>query len=157
MGSIADSLKRQYDLVWEILYEMIDFCPDDLWRRPDEGHLVPGRLAFHAVQAVEFHLDENPHEFDGFARGIDWETCLSQDLPSGDAMKAYVEEVRGKAVQRIEQLGDEGLLSPDKTMMRDDFPLAIDHVIYALRHLQYHLGQIDTLLHQRGSKSPDWR
>lgn len=157
MEPLTEAISRQYDHVWAMLFEIIEKCPDDEWRVEEDNFLNPARLAYHALQAVDFHLDAEPESFDWAVSGFNWETAPPQDLPDRDAVKAYCEVVKAKAAKRILELGENGLLRPDPTFMKSNFPLALDHVIYALRHMQYHLGHIDTLLHQRGLESPEWQ
>lgn len=69
-------------------------------------------------------------------------------------MPAFLEEVEAKVSRRPEQLGSAGLLEKDYGGF---FPMALDHVIHTLRHVQHHTAQINAELKTRGHKPARWR
>lgn len=151
---LVDAVNRQGACVYKMLREAIAKCPEDQWRQGRHDFFIPARLAFHAVQSIDFHLDARPKEFPWNRFGIDWEECPAEALLSQPALLDYLDEVQAKAEGRVEVMGVEGLLGPDYAGF---FPTALEHVLYTLRHVQHHLGQINAELKTRGLSPAKWR
>ena len=86
---------------------------------------------------------------------FDWEEAESEALMAKKDFQDYLERIRLKTETWLQKLGDEGLTGPDQKPQFFSSPLA--RAIYVMRHLQYHLGQLDAEMHRRGLKSPQWR
>lgn len=152
--TIAASLQRELDRAWRMLRDAITYCPDEEWRAGTHPFLIPARLAFHIVQAVDFHLEDNPSAYDWGRFGFDWEEAEAIELPSKTAVLGYLEDVRAKAGAWVQRRGDVGLTGPD--VPHAFFASALEHASYVLRHTMYHLGHLDAELHRRGCCSPQW-
>jgi uncharacterized damage-inducible protein DinB len=153
MGMLAEALTRQFDRHWEMLIDGVTKVPDDEWCQGPTHFMVPARLAFHAVQAVDYHLDDNRATFDWNAFGVDWEESEPEALPDKAALLAYLERVQAKARRWINQLDDQGLLEEPGAF---HFLCPLEQALYLLRHTQYHHGQIDAEMHRRGCPSATW-
>jgi hypothetical protein len=138
-----------------MLREAIANCPDEQWRIGENHFLVPARLAFHVIQACDFHLDDHPGQYNWHRFGLDWEEAQGQEFPGKAETLAYLEETKAKVEAWLRRLGDAGLVGPDAS--HKYFPTALEHALYTLRHLQYHLGQVDAVFNRRGIKSPEWK
>ncbi len=152
--TLIDVLNRQFAKVHSMLRDAAESCPPDQWRTAEPTFFAPARLAFHLVQATDFHLDPDPKAFDWNRFGFDWEEAPPQILPDAAQLTAYLDEVEAKVNARLASLGPEGLLGPDYAGF---FPTALDHVLYTLRHAQHHTGQINAELKRRGLKVAGWR
>ncbi len=76
-------------------------------------------------------------------------------LPAKESLLAYLDKTQTKTETWFRNLGDEGLIGPDKMPQFSPNPL-VGRAIYVLRHLQYHLGQIDAEMNRRGLQSAEW-
>lgn len=150
----TDALKRQFACVHKMLREAVNLCPADQWRQARHDFFVPARLAFHIVQATDFHLDDHPKDFNWNRGGINWEDSPPADLPDQPTLLAYLTAVEAKIHACLDRLADAGLWQADYAGF---FPTAIDHLLYTLRHIQHHTGQINAELKQRGLKPARWR
>lgn len=152
--TIAASLQREFDRVWRMLRDAITYCPDEEWRAGTHPFLIPARLAFHVVQAVDHHLGDNPSAYDWGRFGFDWKEAKAVELPGKPAVLGYLEDIRVKVEEWVQHHGDAGLMGPD--VPHQYFGSALEHASYVLRHTMYHLGHLDAELHRRGCYSPEW-
>ncbi len=152
--TIAGSLQREFGRAWRMLRDAITYCPDEEWRAGTHPFLIPARLAFHIIQAVDFHLDASPSAYDWGRFGFDWEEAEAVELPSKTAVLGYLDDVRTKAESWVQLHADTGLIGPD--LPHGHFLSALEHASYVLRHTMYHLGHLDAELHRRGCCSPEW-
>ncbi|MBC7235036.1 MAG: DinB family protein [Chloroflexi bacterium] len=153
--SITEAVIRQFERQWKMMQEAIENCPDEEWYKGCTHFMVPARLAFHAIQAADFHLSVAPARYDWGRFGFDWEECEPTALPSRVDTLAFLDEVRAKIASKLDELEDRDLAGPDTPT--GYFPTMADHLVYVLRHTQYHLGQLDAELHRRGLPSPQWQ
>lgn len=152
---LTEALQRQFAKAHATLRDAIRNCPESAWKAPsDHPFFIPARLAFHIIQATDYHLDPNPGGFNWSRFGFDWEEAAPDALPDLPAVLAYLEETEAKTNRRLLELSDAGLLGPDYSPY---FPTALDHVLYTLRHTQHHTGQINAELKRRGHKPASWR
>jgi hypothetical protein len=154
-ASLVDVLTAHFDAQWQMFEDAIRAIPVEGWRAGGHDFFVPARLVFHAIQAVEFHLqhDYDPTKFDWTAEGVNWSESPGDEFPDRAAMLAYLDRVRDRVRVWLEETGEEGLLDPHPPY----FDSKVSHAIYVLRHSQYHLGNLDTLLHNNGWQSPEWQ
>ncbi len=153
-GTATAPLQRQFAVAHKMLRAAITHCPPDAWRQARHDFFVPARLAFHIVQATDFHLDTQPNAFPWDRFGFAWEDAPATALPDQTQLLAYLTEVEAKLAALLPRLAETGLLAPDYA---GSFPTALDHLLYTLRHIQHHTGQINAELKIRGLKPAAWR
>ena len=151
---LVGAVRRQFGAVHKMLREAIENCPEEAWRTGRSPFFAPARLAFHVVQATDFHLSPQPKEFNWNRFELDWEEAPPEKLLGREALLTYFEEVAAMVNRRLEELGDSGLLGPD---YQGFFPTALDHVLYTIRHAQHHTGQINAELKLKELKVARWR
>lgn len=150
----TESVKRQFASAHKMLRDAVTNFPPEEWRKARHDFLVPARLAFHVVQATDFHLDGNPDAFDWDRFGINWEETPAAVLLDQPQLLAYMDEVEAKLDATLQQLAVSGLSASDYA---GRFPTALDHLLYTLRHVQHHTGQINAELKRRGLNPSKWR
>jgi len=151
---LVGAMKRQFGCVHKMLREAIGkFSPEE-WRQAGHDFFVPARLAFHVIQATDYHLDADGKAYRWDRFGFDWEQAGASALPGQQEVLAYLDEVEAKVNRRLDELGDAGLVASDYAGF---FPTGLDHVVYTIRHVQHHTGQINAELKRRGLSSARWR
>jgi hypothetical protein len=86
--------------------------------------------------------------------GLNWEEAPPGELPDQARRLAYLDEVEAKLAAALLRLAETGLPAKDYAGF---FPTALDHLLYTLRHIQHHTGQINEELKVRGLKPAKWR
>jgi uncharacterized damage-inducible protein DinB len=149
---LQQTMDKQVRHAFHTLRTAIESCPEPLWRAGEGEYLVIARLAFHVLQAIDYHLDAQPEQFDWNAYGIDWEGSAPDTLWDQARTLAYLDEVQGKAHAYV--AGEAGLLNEDVSPRF--FLSRLDHLCYVLRHTAQHTGEINALLRQAGAPVGSW-
>ncbi len=156
---------RQFGATIEYLENTITACPDHLWHASmwDTGQSRPERsqvwyVAYHTLFWLDLYLTGTE---DGFVPPAPF-TLIEQDgddpMPERPYTKAellgYLEGCRARCIATIQNLTDE------KAHQRCEFAWGevsfFELLIYNLRHVQEHAGQINMLLGQRGIATADY-
>jgi uncharacterized damage-inducible protein DinB len=147
---LNETMAKQTRQAFTTLRTAIQNCPEDLWRAGSGSYLVIARLAFHALQAIDYHLDRDPDQFDWNEPGIDWEGSDVTQLWDRQKTLDYLVEILAKTLSFVDD--PTGLLSED--IAPRFFLSRLDHLCYALRHLTQHTGEINAML--RGAPVGNW-
>lgn len=149
---LQQTMDKQVRHALHTLRTAIEGCPEPLWRAGEGEYLVIARLAFHVLQAIDYHLDAHPDQFDWNAHGIDWEGSAADALWDQARTLAYLDEIQAKAHAYVD--GEAGLLGED---VNPRFFLSrLDHLCYVLRHTAQHTGEMNALLRQVGAPVGSW-
>lgn len=153
---LIDVVLRQYARSWQMFEEAVLQVPAESWTAGDVEYLVPARTAYHIVETAEFYAGVTSDSFPwGHRFGGDWEGMAREDLPSQDAMLAYMADVMPQVETWLRDLGDVGLLAADPT-----FPwtggCVLDRAFYLLRHTHHHVGEMWSEIKRREQTLPDW-
>ena len=149
---LQGTMSKQTHQAFNTLRAAIENCPDELWRSGSGSYLVAARLAFHALEAVDYHLDANPAQYQWGKYGLDWEGADADDLWDRARTLVYLDEMQAKALAFVEDAA--GLLGEDVSPQW--FVSRLDHLCYALRHLAQHTGEINALLRQADAPVGGW-
>jgi hypothetical protein len=148
---------RQFGAAIDMLKNAIDACPDDVWgdrsRQPEFWY-----VAYHTLFFLDLCLT-GPLE--GFQPPPPY--TLSELDPSGampdrvytrDEMREYLRHCRARCRQTIEGMTEEQaaelITYPWVELGRAEL------LLYNLRHVQHHTGQLNLLLRQRTDDAPRW-
>jgi hypothetical protein len=149
---LQETMAKQTRNVFKTLRSAIESCPAALWRAGENSYLVVARLAFHALEAIDYHLDAAPDQYQWGKYGLDWEGTAASDLWDQAQTLTYLDEMLAKTLAFVEDRA--GLLSED--VAPQWFLSRLDHLCYALRHLVQHTGEINALLRQAGEPVGGW-
>ena len=149
---LNETMAKQARQAFKTLRTAIQNCPDDLWKAGSGNYLVIARLAFHAIEAIDYHLDANPDQYEWGKYGIDWEGSDTSRLWDRQRTLDYLEEMLAKTLAFVDDPA--GLLSED--VEPESCLSRLDHLCYALRHLTQHTGEINALLRQANAPVGNW-
>lgn len=149
---LNETMTKQTHQAFNTLRTAIENCPDGLWREGSGSYLVIARLAFHALEAIDYHLDDHPDQYEWGKYGLDWEGSDAANLWDRTRTLAYLDEMLAKARAFVD--APAGLLSEDLTPRY--FLSRLDHLCYVLRHLAQHTGEINALLRQANAPVGNW-
>lgn len=157
-------LWNQYGASIDMLENAIDACPDELWSdlsKPPAwaSHGVVGfwYLVYHTLFFLDLIISEPekfvpPPPFD--LRELDPAGLLPDRPYTKEELGAYLRQCRQKCRQALASLTEEAIWRPRRygTM---ELPYA-ELLLYNLRHVQHHAGQLHLLLRQNVGAAPRW-
>ena len=111
----------------------------------------PARAVTHVLQAAEFYTSEDQGIWRRLGKGV-WE-MTDEELPTQQEMTIYLAEARGKTVAWISMIGDAGLQEPLPSQASITM---FERIIYALRHLQHHTGEVCAYQKRCGIEPARW-
>jgi hypothetical protein len=151
------SLWSQFGAAIDMLENAARACPDDLWRGREAE---PGvwSIVHHALFWLDVYLSGSVEGFSPpspFAlEELDPEGRLPERPYSKDALLAYLEHGRAKCRRTIEALTDE------QANRRFSFSWGevsfAELLLYNMRHVQDHAGEVSCLLGQALGSGPGW-
>ena len=153
--AIVEGLKEQFERGWKMIEATVDQFPDDQWRTAGKGYLNPARLAYHAVETVDFYISDL-EEFPFGARfGGGWEELPADKLPSRAEVLTYLVEVRQKMREWLDRFDDQSIQAENT---RHPWCGSTMHgfALYVLRHSLHHHGEINALLVLAGTEKDNW-
>ena len=147
---LAQGLKRQFCESFDLLQAAIlAFAPSE-WRTGRPPYDGPARAVVHALQCAEYYTSRDATVWARFNPPV-WQMAEAQ-LPTQERMAGYLAEARQATMAWIDDLASAGLDQP-----ADEFgATALESIIYALRHLQHHSGEVCAYQKQFGHPQEHW-
>ncbi len=159
-------------ILWAQLGAAIDMlenamraCPDEVWSDPSKPPAWADRdpvgfwyIIYHTLFFLDFYLSDPAEAFappPPFTLDELDPSGLLPDRPyTKDELQAYLEHGRKKCRAVVESLTEE------KARERRDFgfldlPFA-ELLLYTMRHVQHHTGQLHLILRQQTASAPRW-
>jgi hypothetical protein len=151
------TLIDHFNRTWEELKQAVKKTPAIEWVKGKSDYLIPARLAYHILFVTDMYTTDMGYEEYKPHRKykLDWEATPADQLPTQEEIINLIDETAQTAVQWLNDLGEAGLLQEEK-----QYPWTgtckLGRVIYTLRHNQWHIAEMNTLLRERGLESGDW-
>lgn len=153
MNVLAKDLVEHYDRAFAMLQDLVDLISDERWKDERDPVAVPVRWAFHAASAAEFYTQYIGYEFD-WSKLPNWEGPV-EALPDRAAFLTYAKDVIAGIHERWASKTDEEMLSETGFDWTGYSKMA--QLLYGLRHLTYHLGELSMIVRQAGASESPWR
>jgi hypothetical protein len=156
-ASLLEIVKRQFDPSFEMLYQLVIQCPDELWRMEQAGAPY-WQQVYHTTYFIDFWLREeySQAEFRSliFTKDLSFELGQpSNDWLTRDELKEYLGKIREKLGRFFGNLEDEKLSS---SIVAGSGFTYLDAIAAQIRHIQYHVGQCNTILGMQGLEAVGW-
>lgn len=151
---IQEELGKQFGAGLDMLSDSIGTCPDAIWQ--SDGRF--SQMAYHTLFFLDYYLTKEPV---GFSQPSHFSYSEFEEEPelvifSKAELILYLNDCRSKARDFIfstdEDLLEKRWINESKTM---DFSM-LEILLYNLRHVQHHVGQLNLLLRQTSLQAPDW-
>ncbi|MNW31001.1 DinB superfamily protein [compost metagenome] len=147
-------LRRQYDPTVEMLKNLIEVCPDDLWMDVEQKYW---RHIFHATTSMKFwfrqHKDEEfviPDFGKDIVEDLDKECS---DHPTKEELVKYLEDILSVARSFFDELTDDRLLEP--CVLYEEITKT-DVILMQIRHVQHHVGYCNSILSSNHLEAAKW-
>ncbi|MGE5176129.1 MAG: DinB family protein [Hyphomicrobiales bacterium] len=152
-----DALWGQFGAAIDMLENAVKECPDDVWGdRP--GFHEFWYLVYHTLFFLDYYLSDSDQGFAPPApftlSELDPAGVLPDRVYSKEELLAYLRHGREKARAIVASLTD-ATSAAHPAFGPIDTSVA-EFLMYSLRHVQHHAGQLQLLLRQRIDRAPRW-
>jgi hypothetical protein len=153
MMNIPETFISQYQAALAMLQQTITLCPDSIWNSPDDKTRF-WNIAYHALFYTHFYLQDSAQTFTPWSKhraeynnmgGI-----LSEPYDK-ESLLEYLALCQQQVVERVPQLNLEAASGFDWLRFSK-----LELLIYNLRHLVQHLGELMERLGTRADVEIDW-
>jgi uncharacterized damage-inducible protein DinB len=148
---IMDDAIKISDHAYDTLKSAIQHCPDELWKKGEDVYLTPCMLSFHILQCMEAYISENPLEYPFKKYGFDGETGPLEKMWDRNKTLEFLENMQEKTKSYIKE---------DSLTHSSSVPQLVETrlqlMIYAIRHMAQHTGEINAILRLNHLKAGDW-
>ncbi|MFP4356294.1 MAG: hypothetical protein ACLFUJ_14345 [Phycisphaerae bacterium] len=146
---IVKGLHAQWAEAFGTLESTLGSFSPEQWKQGASPYTGPGRCAAHALVCGEFYTTGDRAAFDRFGLPV-WK-MTDDDVPDQAAQNKYLRRVRKMTQAWVDVLAGEGLDSVDEQKTTN-----LERIIYALRHLQHHTGEMFCWQKQMGIEVTGW-
>jgi len=129
------ALKKQFGEAFDVLAAAVGTFTDEQWAKGSSPYIGAGRATAHALVCAEFYTNCNANPSARFGKGI-WQ-MEDGDVPDQASLAAYLEECRAMTMDWIDGFADGALAETDEYGAT-----GLERIVYALRHLQHHTGEV---------------
>ena len=148
---------RQFGASIDMLENALDACPEELWCdrecRPEFWYLV-----YHTLFYLGLYLSGAAEGFAPpapFTLGeMDPRGVMPERVYAKEELRAYLAHCRRKCRETIEALTDAPANEPC-AVGRGELSFA-ELLLYNMRHVQHHAGQLNLILRQQVYSAPGW-
>lgn len=151
------TIGRQFGAAIDMLENAMAACPDDLWADLSQ-HVQFWYVVYHTLFWLDLYLSGS---VEGFAPPapfnldeLDPVGIFPDRVYTKRELQAYLDYCRAKCHETIESLTDEDARRICK--FRWGEPTFTELLLYNLRHVQDHVGELNLLLGQRTGSAPGW-
>ena len=151
---LQETLWKQFGATIDMLGNAIEMCPEKYWNRVDQFWYK----AYHTIFYLDYYLTPDPATFAPPSPFSFSEFDPSGKLPERVYTKAellnYVLHCREKCITVIGSLTEENMLRLWTNDYRS-YPF-LEMLLYNMRHVQHHTGQLNMILRNNIDNSPKW-
>lgn len=150
------TLVNQYNHAWKMFYLIVSDLDKDSWLKTGCSYIIPARIAYHIIGGVNYYIDNEAKItlLSGKENTWNWENAPTEDLPTKDDIIDLIHVFKAKTDNWINNCAFEaenqkfGWTGINK----------ISVVLFLLRHMEYHIGELNLLLHisKNGSANDNW-
>lgn len=154
---VREPLWQQFGAAIDMLGNAIRACPDELWDRAGDDPAI-WYIAYHTIFWLDYYSSGAPADFDpaapvGLSEFDSDGDVPTNAIPRGELL-TYLADIRARLRNLILNLTDER--AAENLAMRWGSMSVLELLIYNLRHVQHHTGQLNLLLRQRANDAPAW-
>jgi len=150
--TVAEIVKRQFGPQLEMVRAAVLACPADAF---EGGKIGPREHLYHALVGMDVWLTEDVSSFP-FDRIVDRDAAELRGPASSAVSRSFLLEYVDRLIAKVDALADDdaALLSPSSAR-GGEFTL-LDRCIAQFRHVQHHVGVVNTMLRERKLPAVRW-
>jgi hypothetical protein len=152
--SIKTELWKQFGAAMDMFENALRKCPESLWNDGKNYWYI----AYHTLFYLDYYLAEKPDNFlppEPYTLSeFDSEEVMPEKVYGKDELLSYLEHCRSKCWILLKDLTSE---KADARWINEykDYSM-FEILLYNLRHLQHHTGQLNYLLARQDKHAPVW-
>ncbi|MCA9316536.1 MAG: DinB family protein [Planctomycetes bacterium] len=154
---MQEAIRHQMGAAIESLAATVRACPDTTWYA-GRRWFQPWYIAYHATYWLAWYLAEGPADFappPPFTNSELDEDVLPPRPWSRDELLGWLKQMPAALDARLASLGDAASLARRVATPWGEAS-AWEVVLYGLRHVEHHTGQLNLLVRSAGSKPAAW-
>lgn len=153
MDDFKGMLWKQFGAVIDMLESSILVCPEHFWDKKDFWYSV-----YHTIFWMEYYSSTDPNTFSPprpfTLSEFDPQGILPERIYLKEELLDYLEYSRKKIFYLIEGLNEE--TSKERFITSNKNYNRIEMILYNMRHVQHHVGQLNLLLRQNVDVAGKW-
>ena len=153
---MREILLSQYNHTWKIFYLMVKDFDIDSWTTTGCSYIIPARIAYHIIGGVDYYIENDTKVklLSGKENDWNWENALTENLPTKEDIIELIRVYKSKTENWI------NCRNFDAENKKFEWTGAnqLSVVLFLLRHMEYHLGELNLLLHisKNGIANDNW-
>lgn len=150
---LKELLWRQFGATIDMLEDSIVVCPETFWDKHNFWY-----SAYHTIFWLDYYSSVKPEMFSPFEpftlSELDPEGILPDRIYSKEELLDYLEFSRKKVFFLIDGLTEE--TAKDRFITKNKNYNIVEMILYNMRHVQHHVGQLNLLLRQNVNVAGKW-
>ena len=141
-NTLCRDLAAQFQKALDLTRKNIQAFDAEQWLEGLSDFEVPAKVAYHTIECLDYYFrsDKDAKYKFGHKFGGSWHELRPEQLPSREALVAYLDEIGQRIMKYFEQADDEALAE-----RYDDERTVLGYRIYAIRHTMHHQGALNLL------------
>lgn len=152
--TLKTELWQQFGAAIDMLQNSVASCPDNLWNDSSQFWYN----AYHVIFFLDYYLSEDADKFmppEPYTLSeLDPDGRLPERVYEKKELIGYLDYCREKCRKLIASLSEENLKKRFINQYRNYSRFEI--ILYNMRHVQHHAGQLNLLIRQSGNEPPNW-
>ncbi|MEM8873737.1 MAG: hypothetical protein AAGD32_05700 [Planctomycetota bacterium] len=154
--AVTQALRTEFKEAFRMFADAVARLDDTAWGEGEPTWTeVPARISMHILLTAEFYVSKDRDATDWEPGGLRYWDSPIDALPDRAATLAEIERVATLVDTYLVENGDDGLRG-GKAETAGEGQSRVAWMVYALRHLQHHVGQLSAQCKIRGFGAAPW-
>jgi hypothetical protein len=139
-----------------MFYKMVNDFENDSWFETGCAYIKPARISYHIIGGVNYYIENETTEklLSGRKNDWNWETGPVDNLPTREDIINLIHFYKHKTDEWINSID----LDEKNVKFKWTGETKVSVALFRLRHMEYHIGELNLLLHQskNGQANDNW-
>lgn len=153
---MKEEILNQFNHTWKMFFKMVNDFDEESWTITGCTYIIPARIAYHIIGGVNFYIGNETIEkfLSGKNNDWNWEHALVENLPTKEDIIDFIHIYKVKTDNWINNIDIDAI----NTKFEWTGKTNISVIMFLLRHMEYHIGELNLLLHisTNGKAKDNW-